>query len=91
MITAKGTLNRFAWVQSFAESLHAAIQIVRPLQSTAETQPQLQPVLLRSSAMIYQHFIRTNHHSGILFTAAASGVATASGEALGSQAGEGKQ
>ncbi len=35
----------------------SAIQIVRPLQSTAETQPQLQPALLRFSAMISQNFI----------------------------------
>ena len=34
----------------------SAIQIVRPLQSTAETQPQLQPALLRLSAMIFQYF-----------------------------------
>src|SRR6266571_2511722 len=33
-------------------------KIVRPLESTAETQPQLQPALLRLSAMISQHFIR---------------------------------
>jgi hypothetical protein len=32
----------------------SAIQIVRPLRSTAETQPQLQPALLRLSAMISQ-------------------------------------
>src|SRR4029077_2871189 len=30
----------------------SAIQIVRPLESIAETQPQLQPALLRLSAMI---------------------------------------
>jgi len=30
----------------------SAIQIVRPLESIAETQPQLQPALLRSSAII---------------------------------------
>jgi hypothetical protein len=33
----------------------SAIQIVRPLESTAETHPQLQPALLRLSAMISQH------------------------------------
>ena len=32
-----------------------AIQIVRPLESIAETQPQLQPALLRLSAMISQY------------------------------------
>jgi hypothetical protein len=32
----------------------SATQIVRPLESTAETQPQLQPGLLRLSAMISQ-------------------------------------
>jgi hypothetical protein len=35
-----------------------AIQIVRPLESIAETQPQLQPTLLRLSAMISQYFTR---------------------------------
>ena len=33
----------------------SAIQIVRPLESIAETQPQLQPALLRLSAMISQY------------------------------------
>src|SRR5206468_4141358 len=36
----------------------SAIQIVRPLESIVETQPQLQPVLLRLSAIISQFFIR---------------------------------
>ena len=36
----------------------SAIQIVRPLESIAETQPQLQPALLRLSAIISQFFIR---------------------------------
>ena len=35
----------------------STIQIVRPPQSTAETQPQLQPALLRLSAIISQYFI----------------------------------
>ena len=35
------------------------IQIVRPLESIAETQPQLQPALLRLSAMICQYFTDT--------------------------------
>ena len=35
----------------------SAIQIVRPLESMAETQPQLQPALLRLSAMISQYFM----------------------------------
>jgi hypothetical protein len=35
----------------------SAIQVVRPLESTAGTQPQLQPALLRLSAMISQYFI----------------------------------
>ena len=34
----------------------SAIQMVRPLESRAETQPQLQPALLRLSAMISQYF-----------------------------------
>jgi hypothetical protein len=36
----------------------SAIQIVRPLESTAETQPQLHPDLLRLSAITSQFFIR---------------------------------
>ena len=36
----------------------SAIQIVRPLESIAETQPQLQPALLRLSAIISQFFVR---------------------------------
>src|SRR6266436_9927903 len=35
----------------------SAIQIVRQLESMADTQPQLQPALLRLSAMISQYFI----------------------------------
>jgi hypothetical protein len=34
----------------------SAIQIVSPRESTAETQPKLQPALLRLSAMISQYF-----------------------------------
>ena len=34
----------------------SATNIVRPRESTAETQPQLQPALLRLSAMISQYF-----------------------------------
>src|SRR6266487_9720 len=34
-------------------------KIVRPRESTAETQPQLQPALLRLSAIISQYFTRT--------------------------------
>jgi hypothetical protein len=34
----------------------STIQIVRPLESIAATQPQLQPALLRLSAMISQYF-----------------------------------
>jgi hypothetical protein len=37
----------------------SAIQIVRPLESMAETQPQLHPALLSLSAMISQRFIGT--------------------------------
>ena len=33
----------------------SAIQIVRPLESIAETQPQLQPAFLRLSVMISQY------------------------------------
>jgi hypothetical protein len=37
----------------------SAIHIVRLLESIAETQPQLQPALLRLSAMISEYFMRT--------------------------------
>src|SRR6266481_2340106 len=37
----------------------SAIQIVRPLESIAETQPQLQPALLRLSAISSQYFTNT--------------------------------
>jgi hypothetical protein len=33
-------------------------QIVRPLESIADTQPQLKPALLRLSAMVSQYFTR---------------------------------
>jgi hypothetical protein len=36
----------------------SATKIVRPLESTVATQPQLQPALLRLSAMISQYFTR---------------------------------
>src|ERR1700730_3031546 len=46
----------------------SAIQIVRPLESIAETQPQLQPALLRLSAIISQE--RTRRIAALLsFTA----------------------
>jgi hypothetical protein len=45
----------------------------RPLESIAETQPQLQPVLLRLSAMISQYFITL---SFALHTAATGGVSS---------------
>ena len=40
-----------------------AIQIVRPSQSTAETQPKLKPYLLRLSAMISQRFTESSRAS----------------------------
>jgi hypothetical protein len=39
-------------------NLPARFQIVRPLESIAETQPQLQPDLLRLSAIISEYVIR---------------------------------
>jgi hypothetical protein len=48
------TTNRFP-----SSRCASAIQIVRPLESIAETQPQLQPALLRLSAMISQDFTQT--------------------------------
>jgi hypothetical protein len=47
----------------------SAIQIVRPLESIAETQPQLHPALLRLSAMISQYFTRFDCASFALQTA----------------------
>src|SRR5262249_12714399 len=45
----------------------SVIQIVRPSESKADTQPQLQPALLRLSAMISQDF--TTADSRLLFLA----------------------
>jgi transcriptional regulator with XRE-family HTH domain len=50
----------------------SAIQIVRPLASTAETQPQLQPVLLRLSAMISQYFGKSQQQFARMFGVSAS-------------------
>ena len=48
----------------------SAIQIVRPLESMAETQPQLHPALLRLSAIISQlRFTPDNYASFALHTA----------------------
>jgi hypothetical protein len=45
----------------FLSRCASAIQIVRPLESIADTQPQLQPALLRLSAMIFmRHQMRRN-------------------------------
>jgi hypothetical protein len=41
----------------------STIQIIRPLESIAETQPQLQPALLRLSGMVSQYFGR-DHRVG---------------------------
>jgi hypothetical protein len=41
----------------------SAIQIIRPLESTVETQPQLQPALLRLSVMISQ-YVRAHFSCG---------------------------
>jgi hypothetical protein len=40
-------------------AMASATKIVRPRQSTAAAQPQLQPALLRLSAMICQYFTRS--------------------------------
>src|SRR5947207_8750541 len=40
----------------FPSRCASTIQIVRPLESIAETQPQVHPTLLRLSAMISQYF-----------------------------------
>jgi hypothetical protein len=43
------------------------IQMVRPQESMADTQPQLQPALMRLSAMISQYFIRDGtHYNGLV-------------------------
>src|SRR5260370_35609896 len=44
----------------------SAIQIVRPWESTAETQSQLHPAFLRFSAMIPQYFCGFLHRSAVL-------------------------
>jgi hypothetical protein len=41
----------------------STIQIVRPSQSTAETQPNLQPALLSLPAMVSQYFTRIDSAS----------------------------
>ncbi len=43
-------------------ALRVRYEIVRPRESTIETQPQLQPALLRLSAIISQYF--THEHAG---------------------------
>jgi hypothetical protein len=51
-------------------SMIRAIEIVCPRESAAETQPQLQPALLRLSAMTSQHFAgRLNSASFAVYTA----------------------
>ena len=45
-----------------------AVQTVRPLESIAETQPQLHPALLRLSAMISQYFTATADSAFLLST-----------------------
>src|SRR6266566_4441231 len=47
----KDQLNRFPSLRCAS-----ATKIVRPLESTPETQPQLQPASLRLSAMVSQYF-----------------------------------
>src|SRR5947208_13654233 len=42
----------------FPSRCASAMKIVRPLESTAEPQPKLQPALLRLSAIISQYFTR---------------------------------
>ena len=54
--SAARTTNRFP-----SPRCASAIQIVRPLESIAETQPQLQPAFLRLSAMISQYFTTLTH------------------------------
>jgi hypothetical protein len=53
----------------------SATKIVRPPESTVETQPQLQPALLRLSAMISQYFTPTDSVSFSLYTAMMKGYA----------------
>src|SRR5438552_7392269 len=50
-ISSARTTNRFP-----SPRCASAIEIVRPSQSNADTQPQLQPALLRLSAIISQCF-----------------------------------
>src|SRR5262249_43225762 len=59
-ISSARTMNRFP------SRCASAIQIVRPSRLTADTQPKLQPVLWRLSAMISQSFTRWD--SGVLLS-----------------------
>ena len=43
----------------------SAIQIVRPLESISETQPQLKPALLNLSAMISQYFVNAESNPSL--------------------------
>ena len=61
--SSAGTKKRFP-----SSRCASASQIVRPLESIAETQPQLQPALLRLSAMISQYFHRTKTSISFVFT-----------------------
>ncbi len=61
----------------------SAIQIVRPLESIAETQPQLQPALLRLSAIIspvpFQSFGADKMPEGTIYEAPSVSTITPSG------------
>jgi len=57
-ISSACTTNRFP-----SPRCASTIQIVRPLESIAETQPQLHPALLRLSAIISQFFTRSDRAS----------------------------
>jgi hypothetical protein len=63
------TTNRFP-----SPRCASAIQIVRPLESTADTQPQVQPALLRLSAIVSQHFIGSSLRRELLQTRYAASV-----------------
>jgi hypothetical protein len=53
---ANAASNAISYANFYSRSRASAIQIARPLQSKIDTQPQLEPALLRLSAMISQYF-----------------------------------
>jgi hypothetical protein len=51
--------------QTFPSRCTSAVQIVRPLESIAETQPKLQPDALRLSATSSQYFVNAESNPSL--------------------------